>query len=97
MLRFLGSGGRCEVDIAVHNVHRAQRFSLHGQRILAKQSTDPAVLVQALEDKQQGVEPLMAQIDALDSQMSALETMLERLDAATSRLNDKIVAANTAP
>ena len=51
--------------------------------------------VQALEDKQQSVEPLMAEIDALDSQMTALEAMLERLDAATSRLNDKIAAANT--
>ena len=53
------------------------------------------LLRQALEDKQQGVEPLMAEIDALDSQMTALEAMLERLDTATSQLNDKIAAANS--
>ena len=50
-------------------------------------------VTQALEDKQESLEPLMSEIDALDSQMGALEAMLERLDAATSRLNGRIADA----
>ena len=36
------------------------------------------LMLQALEDKQESLEPIMSEIDALDSQMGALEAMLER-------------------
>ena len=92
----------CFVSSGTRLTHVSDLPALRSQSLLAclaasvhACSQPRHLLRQALEDKQQGVEPLMAEIDALDSQMTALEAMLERLDAATSQLNDKIVEANS--